>query len=222
MAIEIFWGSGSPFSWRVLLALEYKRLPYESRRLEFSKGEHRTPEFLAINPRGQVPALRDGDFAVYESSAILHYLERRYPEPTLFGVTPQQYGQVAQALQECALYLDGAAEDFVLPMYGGEATAREKQHQVRAALPKVHAELGRWERALEGGDWLVLDGPSAADLAVFSMVKSLHRGASKPWAAAFDPGLLPLADKYPRIDAWLGRIEQLPGYDRTYPPHWRS
>jgi glutathione S-transferase len=220
MAIEFFWGSGSPFSWRVMLALEYKRLAYQSRRMEFSKGEHRTPEFLAINPRGQVPALKDGDFAVYESSAILHYLERRYPDPPLFGVTAQQHGQVAQALQECALYLDGPAEDFILPLYGGEATAQEKQHQVRGALPKIHAELARWERALEG-DWLVLDGPSAADLAVFTMVKSLHRGASKPWAAAFEPNLLPLSETYPRINAWMGRIEQLPGYDRTYPPHWR-
>jgi glutathione S-transferase len=222
MAIEIHWGSGSPFSWRVLLALEYKRLPYESRLMEFSKGQHRSPEFLAINPRGQVPALRDGDYAVYESIAILHYLERRYPEPALFGATPQQHGQVAQALQECALYLDGAGEDFILPMYGGEAAAREKQHQVRAALPRVHAELAHWERTLAGRDWLVLDGPSAADLAVFSMVKSLQRGASKPWAAEFDPRLLPFAQTYPRIDAWLGRIEQLPGYERTYPPHWRS
>ena len=169
-----------------------------------------------------MPALRDGDFAVYESSAILHYLERRYPEPSLFGVTPQQHGQVAQALQECALYLDDQAEQFILPIYGGEASAREQQHQVRGALPKVHAELGRWERALDGRDWLVLDGPSAADFAVFSVVKSLHRAASKQWAAEFDPKLLPFAETYPRIDAWLGRIEQLPGYERTYPPHWRS
>jgi glutathione S-transferase len=221
MAIEFYWGSGSPFSWRVMLALEYKRVPYESRRLEFSKGDHRTPAFLAINPRGQVPALRDGDFAVYESSAILHYLERRYPDPPLFGVTPQQHGHVAQALQEIALYLDDPAERFILPMYGGEATARDKQAQVSAALPTVHTELARWERALDGRDWLILDGPSAADFALFSVVKSLQRAASKPWAAAFEPHLMPLSDRYPRIDAWLGRIEQLPGYERTYPPHWR-
>jgi glutathione S-transferase len=222
MAIEFYWGSGSPFSWRVMLALEYKRLPYESRRLEFSKGEHRTPEFLAINPRGQVPALRDGAYAVYESSAILHYLDRRYPEPTLFGTTPEQHGHVAQALQETALYLDGPAEHFILPIYGGEASARDKQLQVRGALPKVQAELGRWERVLEGREWLVLDGPSAADFALFSIVKSLHRAASKPWAEQFDPKLLPLEQRYPNIAAWLPRFEQLPGYQRTYPPHWRT
>ena len=67
----------------------------------------------------------------------------------------------------------------------------------------------------------MLDGPSAADLAVFSMLKSLHRAASKPWAAGFDPGLLPTADRYPRLGAWMAKVEGLPGYERTYPPHWR-
>ena len=42
MAIELYWGSGSPFAWRVMLTLELKRLPYESKLLEFSKEEHKT------------------------------------------------------------------------------------------------------------------------------------------------------------------------------------
>jgi glutathione S-transferase len=50
MALEIFWGSGSPYSWRVLLAAEFKRLKYESRLLEFSKGHLKTLEFLQMNP----------------------------------------------------------------------------------------------------------------------------------------------------------------------------
>jgi glutathione S-transferase len=222
VSIEFFWGSGSPFSWRVMLALEWKRVPYESRRMEFSKGEHRSPEFLAVNPRGQVPAIRDGAFVLSESSALLAYLERKYPDPPLFGTTPEEHGLVAQALQECALYLDGPGEDFILPLYAGEASAREKEHQIRAALPRLHAELGRWERALAGGDWLVLAGPSAADLAVFSMVKSVLRAAGKPAAERFEARLLPFDGHYPRLAAWLGRIEALPGYDRTYPPHWRG
>ena len=90
MAIEVFWGSGSPFAWRVLLALEAKGLAYQSRLLEFSKGDSKTPEFLALNPRGQVPVLRDGGYVVYESIAILAYLERKYPEPPLFGATPKK------------------------------------------------------------------------------------------------------------------------------------
>ena len=46
MAIDIYWGSGSPYAWRVLLALEYKRLPYTSHLLQFSKQEHKSPQML--------------------------------------------------------------------------------------------------------------------------------------------------------------------------------
>jgi glutathione S-transferase len=219
MALEIFWASGSPFSWRVMLALEHKGIPYESRLLEFSKRETETPEFRAINPRGQVPALRDGAFVLAESLAILAYLEARYPSPPLFGQTPEEVGRVWQAVQACSLYLDGPGEAFVLPMYFG--VTEDKEPAIRAALPRVHAELARWETALGQGPWLVLPTLSAADLVVFPMVKSLLRAAGKPAAARFEPGLLPLEARYPRLAGWMARIEQLPGYDRTYPPHWR-
>ena len=71
MAIELYWGSGSPFVWRVMLTLEVKGLGYESKLLEFSKGEHKTTAYFQLNPRGKVPTLKDGDFAVYESIAIM-------------------------------------------------------------------------------------------------------------------------------------------------------
>ena len=53
MALTLYWGSGSPFSWRVLLALEHKRLPYESQLLHFDKQEHQSPQMLKMNPRGR-------------------------------------------------------------------------------------------------------------------------------------------------------------------------
>ena len=58
-SVEIYWISGSPFAWRVLLTAEVKGIPYEEKLLQASKGELKTPEFLAINPLGRVPALRD-------------------------------------------------------------------------------------------------------------------------------------------------------------------
>src|SRR5438105_13127603 len=69
MALEIFWGSGSPFSWRVLLGAEIKGLTYESRLLEFSKGHMKTLDFLQMNPRARVPVIRDAGFVVYEALA---------------------------------------------------------------------------------------------------------------------------------------------------------
>ena len=60
MSLDFYNGSGSPFAWRVWLALEHKQVPYQIKTLSFDRREHRTPEFLAINPRGKVPAIVDG------------------------------------------------------------------------------------------------------------------------------------------------------------------
>ena len=82
MAIDVYWGSGSPYAWRVLLALEYKGLQYNSHVLQFSKQEHKSPQMLALNPRGRVPVLKDGDYVCFESLAVLYYLDLKYPSPT--------------------------------------------------------------------------------------------------------------------------------------------
>ena len=76
MAIKLYWGSGSPFAWCVMLTLEVKGLAYESKLLEFSKGEHKAADYLRLNPRGKVPTLQDDDFVLYESLAIMMYLDR--------------------------------------------------------------------------------------------------------------------------------------------------
>jgi|SRR5450432_154914 len=220
MAIEIFWGSGSPFSWRVLLTLEAKGIPYESHLLELSRGDHKKPEYLALNPRGQVPTLRDGATIVYESIAIMAYLERKVPEVPLFGVTAEETGGIWRVICEAICYLDQPTEAFILPIYGGAVTPAQAE-QVRAALPAIRNELSRLEAALQGRPWLATAALSAADLAVFPMVKSLLRAASKPAASAFEHGLTAFSARYPALAGWLMRVEELPGYERTTPPHWR-
>ena len=92
MALEIWWGSGSPYSWRALLALEYKQLSYQSHLVQFAKQEHKAPALLKMNPRGRVPVLKDGDYVCFESLAILHYLDRKYPQPPVFGRTGEEGG----------------------------------------------------------------------------------------------------------------------------------
>ncbi len=79
MALTFYYGSGSPYAWKVHLALEHKALPYERKVLSFSAGDTRKPEFVALNPRHRVPTIVDGDFVLYESSAIVEYLEDAYP-----------------------------------------------------------------------------------------------------------------------------------------------
>ena len=71
MALEIWWGSGSPYSWRALLALEYKQLSYVSHLVQFAKQEHKAPALVKMNPRGRVPVLKDDDYVCFESLAIL-------------------------------------------------------------------------------------------------------------------------------------------------------
>jgi len=218
MTIDVYWVSGSPFSWRVMLALEVKQLPYQAHLLEMSKGQHRTPEFLAMNPRGEVPVLRDGEVVVAESIAILAYLERRYPEPPLFGRTPAEAGAVWQQVMQGALHVD-RFEEFILPLYWGQAA--EKDAQIRGVIPHIRAELDRLEGTLAGQPWLAGANLSAADLTVYPTVRSLLRAASKPDAVRFDHGFVPLDRSWPSVARWMTAVEALPGYDRTFPPHWR-
>jgi glutathione S-transferase len=220
MAIAVHWASGSPFSWRVLLALEHKQIPFESNLLQFSKGDHRTPAYLAMNPRGQVPALRDDTLVVYESIAILAYLDRRFPDRPLFGETPAQAASIWQRVMETVHYLDGPVDAFVLPIYFGRLDTEAAQ--VKQAIPALHTELGRLDACLAQRAWLCGDGYSAADITTYPMVKSITRAATKPSAAPYQDGLALLSERYPSVGRWMAHIESLPYYDRTYPPHWRQ
>jgi glutathione S-transferase len=86
MALTLHYLSGSPYAWRVRLALEYKRIPYELKPLSFDAGDFKRPEFLVLNPRHRVPVIVDDGFSLYESAAIVEYLEDRLPaEPRLFS-----------------------------------------------------------------------------------------------------------------------------------------
>ena len=106
---RLYWMSGAPSSWRVLLALELKQLPYESVRMEMSKGDMKTPEYMAMNPRGQAPLLIDyekgGGTPIYESFAILMFLEKHYRNIPLLSSSssaePGAYGLEITRTCEC-------------------------------------------------------------------------------------------------------------------------
>lgn len=217
--IDLYLLSGSAYAWRVHLALEHKGIPYQATYLSHDRGETRSAAYLALNPRGRVPTIVDGDTVVYESVAILAYLEHKVPAPPLFGATAREVGTVWRVIAEYSSYLDPAVEDFLGPMYTGKAA--ERADAVRAAIAVIARELARYEAALSKTTYLAGGTPTAADLVVFPHVQSLLRAASKPAAKEFDVGFLPLADKFPAIEAWRQSLEALPYYDRTYPPHWR-
>lgn len=220
MAVEFYWGSGSPFAWRVMLTLEIKKVAYESKLLEFSKGEHKTPAYLQLNPRGKVPTLKDGNYILYESLAMMSYLDRKYPEPPLFGKTPEETGLIWRELLECESYIVGAGNKVVRPIFFGKGL--DKVQEIQEAAQTLRDELRRIDGRLAGANWLVGDDLSAADIGVFPLVQLLQRAAAKEAALPLNLGLLPLTQTFPHIARWVKRIEALPNYERTYPPHWRQ
>jgi glutathione S-transferase len=220
MVIELYWGSGSPFAWRVMLMLEVKRLPYDSKLLEFSKDEHKAPAYLKLNPRGKVPTLKDGHYVLYESLAIMSYLDRKYPDPPLFGNTAEETGLIWRVLAECESYMVPAGDKVVRPLFSGKGL--DKIDEIRGAAQTIREELKRIDERLAGSQWLVGDKISAADIGVFPLVQLLLRAASKEAARPFHLDLLPLAQSFPNLATWLQRVEALPNYERTYPPHWRQ
>lgn len=220
MALELWWGSGSPYSWRALLALEYKQLSYVSHLVQFAKQEHKSPELLQMNPRGRVPVLKDGDYVCFESLAILQYLDRKYPQRPLLGATPELAGTIMRVICEYTAY---AEEHIMKVIYailfqGAEAHSDD----VARAMLLIATEAQTIETRLSQSSWLVGEDFSAADVVIFPGIQMLLRALDRREAQELRGRLLPLESQYPAIAAWIKRVEALPGYERTYPPHWRE
>ena len=85
--------------------------------------------------------------------------------------------------------------------------------------------VGREARTIEGRlskeNWIVGQQYSAADMMIFPVIQLLRRALARPQAAELGARFLPMERNYPALARWIARIESLPGYDRTYPPHWR-
>ena len=219
MAIEVFWGSGSPYAWRVLLALEYKRLPYVSHLLQFSKQEHKSQDMLALNPRGRVPVLKDGEYVCFESLAILYYLDLEYPQPPLFGRTPEEAGTIMRVICEYQAYLEPLVHIITQAVFGGAALGSDT---ITSAMHAVASEARTSEGRLSKSAWIVGDSCSAVDLVIFPGIQLLKRALEKPRAAELTARFMPVEVHYPALGRWLARVAAQPGYDRTYPPHWRT
>ena len=217
-SVEIYWISGSPFSWRVLLTAEVKGIPYEGKLLEASKGEHKTPEFLAINPLGRVPAIRDGNFTLHESLAIMVYLDRKYPNPPLFGRAAEDAGRIFQCISEFISDFGPSNQRLSRSIFFGPPLGAEEAQEVRE---KIHLGLTRLEECAKGGGWLAGPSLTAADIVAYPGLKLLLRASRRPEAAPLELGLDNFDARFPRMAAWMKRVEQLPGYEKTYPPHWR-
>lgn len=220
MSIEVYWISGSAPAWRVLLMLEIKQLEYASHLLQTSKQEQKQAWFLELNPRGQIPVLKDNGVVVSESLAIMHYLERKYSDPALFGTDPAHTARVEQTIQEILAYVDKPIADVVQPIF------RNKVEENRTSLEKAaetsQQELRLIENKLTQQVWLAGPEISAADIVLVPTMQRLLRAVNKEPRLASNLGLASLDAAYPALHSWNKRIEALPAFTATFPPHWRT
>ena len=142
--IRFYYGSGSPFSWRVQLALEEKGLAYEPVLLSFEKGEHKSPAHLARSPHGKVPALEDDGVSLYESSAIVEYLEERYPRTPLLPPDPAARAAVRIEELECLLYFTERFFPLARHVFFTPPDKRDPA-AIEAARAEVRGQLGQLE-----------------------------------------------------------------------------
>jgi glutathione S-transferase len=221
---ELNFISGSTPCWSVMLALEVKGLNYTPVRLDNSKSEQKAPKFLAVNPRGEVPVLVNGngsgDGATFcETLSILTYLDAAYPEPSLFGDTPTETARVWQSISECNSNLTNQVGDISRPLFrnkGGEFT-----DQIALAAEKMRAELALIESKLMTKEYLAGERLSAADLIIYPIIMQLNRAAASDRDDTHTLAIHPLAQCFPRISDWASRMEKIPGYTNAYPPHWK-
>ena len=216
---ELYFISGSPPCWTVMLALEVKGLTYSQHRLDNAKREQKSPEFLAVNPRGQVPVLRHGEVTVCETLAMLAYLDAVQPTPPLFGTQAAETARVWQAICECDANLRKPVGEISRPLFRGKA--REAAEGITKAAGVVRDELALLESRLASTPWLASETLSAADLTLYPVVMQLSRAVAREDADPLDLALHPVGLHFPKLAAWGERIAALPGHDNAYPPHWK-
>ena len=213
MSLTFYYGSGSPFAWKVWLALEHKQLPHEFKLLSFDRKAHRSPEVLAINPRGKGPALVDGELSLWESGSILEYLEDRYPERPLLPKDPAGRWLARRIAAEADNYLYPAQRALMVGTLFKPAAERDAA-AISAAQEAVLVELERFAGYLRG-DWFA-GSLSIADFTVYPYLRLIQRVEERLPEFAIS-GRFPAA-----IAAYMQRFAALPYVEKTTPPHWRG
>jgi len=189
--------SGNCYKIRLLLA--FLGVPYERIPVALDQGEQKRPEFLRLNPRGQIPVLEvENGLAIWDSTAILVYLARRFGGETWLPTEPAAMAHVMQWLaleQNEGRY--GAARARVIGLKVNSALAKTGSFEESKQLAEAGFQV--LEDRLSRAAWLVGDRATIADIACY------------PYTALY-PESGETLDRYPCIRAWFGRMEALPGY----------
>jgi len=194
MTLRFYYHPRSTFSRRVHITLLEKQIPFEPIEVDLAARAHREPGYLSLNPYGRVPVIVDDGFTLYESAAILTYLENTRPTPPLVPADPRGRALVDMHMRLCDAQMARPTSTIIFP----KRFLPETRWDV-AAMSKARADLekhlGIVETQLADSDYLVRGGLSLADICY---IPSLH--------------FLPLMEiaPAPRVAAWRERLLNRP------------
>jgi len=196
----------SPNVRRARLTAAVLGIELDEQALDFGKGEHKTPAYLALNPNGAVPTLVDGDFVLTESRAIMQYLASKKPEAGLLPLDERGRAQVTRWQFWDASHFSPACgtlafQRVMKKRFGlGEPDAAK----VDEALATIHRYGAVLDGQLQGKRFIVGDALTLADLTIASSLMYAKQAE------------VPLAD-HPNVAAWFERIAATDAWKKTSP-----
>ena len=170
--LKLYFNPRSSYSRRVRIALLEKKIPAEEVILDMSKGGHKTPEYLALNPYGRVPTITEDGLVLYESTAILNYLEATRPAPPLTPADPKHSALVDMHMKLCDIQMGRYAGVIVFPK---RFLPKEKWDTAAMDVAKLEIEkhIGILESQLAGKHYLVAEQFTLADLCYLTLFQFL-------------------------------------------------
>jgi glutathione S-transferase len=197
---------GSPFGRAVLLALEEKSARY--RLVPVAPGMFKTPEHLTRHPFGRVPILDHGDFRLYETQAILRYVDRVLPKSALTPADPRSAARMDQLMNINDWYLfQGVASVIGFQRVVGPRLMglTPNEEAIAAAMPKAHTVFAELARQLGGDTFFAGDSISLADLILAPQLEFFSQ----------TPEWQPLTADKPNLRSWLDRMNARPSMHAT-------
>jgi len=183
----------SGHSHRAQLMLSLLNVPTQIEFVDLAKGEHKKPEFLAINAFGQVPVIDDNGTVISDSNAILVYLSKTYGSGSWGAQSARDEAAIQRWLSVAAGSLAfGPAAARLITVFGAKLNADE-------VIARAHTLLKVMDSELAARPFLAGDKPTIADVANYSYTAHAPEGNV-------------CLQAYPNVRAWLQRIEALPGF----------
>jgi glutathione S-transferase len=198
---------GSPYVRSVRAILEEKGQHYRVQAMK--PGEHKSAAYLALHPFGRVPMIEHDGFKLYETQAILRYLDAVFPEPALQPRDAKTAARMNQVMGINDWYLFDIGRVIVLQRIVGPAIFGQTPDEtaIAQAAPKVPTCIGELNRLLGAGPFLAGEQFSLADLLVAPQLDYLIRTPEGRSALQGTP-----------LEAWLKRVIARPSMQATLPP----